>query len=77
MNKKIGKVTWFNDAKGFGFIRCEDTDADIFLHYSQIMTDGFKTVSEGAKVEFDMVNSPKGATAYNVVQLEAGIQVNE
>ena len=78
MNKRItGTVKWFNDAKGFGFIESDSVEGDIFLHYSQIITDGFKTVTEGAIVEFDLENHPKGKSAFNMVQLVAGIPLEE
>ena len=61
-----GKVKWFNDQKGFGFI--EQTDGkDLFVHYTAIQGDGFKTLSEGQEVEFDIVEGPKGLQAANVV----------
>jgi cold shock protein len=60
-----GKVKWFNDAKGFGFIEQENGD-DVFVHFSAIMADGFKTLAEGEAVTFDVVNGPKGLQAANV-----------
>lgn len=60
----IGKVKWFNDSKGFGFITSDDRD--YFVHYTEIKKDGFKTVAEGASVEFDVYESDKGAVAKNV-----------
>jgi len=62
-----GTVKWFNDAKGFGFIAQED-GADIFVHHSAIQATGFKTLTEGATVTFDIVDGPKGLAAANVVQ---------
>ena len=60
-----GKVKWFNDAKGYGFI--ETTEGkDIFVHYSAIQKDGFKTLSEGQEVTFDIVDGAKGPQAANV-----------
>lgn len=62
----IGLVKWFNDSKGFGFIRTEGSDADIFVHYSAIQGDGFKTLAEGQRVEFELIDGPKGPQAQNV-----------
>ena len=62
-----GKVKWFNDAKGFGFI-LQDSGPDIFVHYSQINGDGFKTLEEGEAVEYDVVQGPKGLLAEQVVR---------
>jgi CspA family cold shock protein len=60
-----GKVKWFNEAKGFGFITCEDGQ-DAFVHYSEISMDGFKTLAEGDAVEFDIQPGPKGPKATQV-----------
>jgi CspA family cold shock protein len=65
-----GKVKWFNDAKGYGFI--ETTEGkDIFVHYSAIQKDGFKTLAEGQEVSFDIVEGAKGPQAANVTSLAA------
>jgi len=61
-----GKVKWFNDSKGFGFIEQESGD-DVFVHFSAIQGDGFKTLKEGQKVNFDVVKGPKGPQAANVM----------
>jgi len=61
-------VKWFNDAKGYGFISRTD-GPDVFVHYSAIQGDGFRTLSEGQQVEFDVVDGPKGKQAANVVRL--------
>ena len=66
MNK--GTVKWFNASKGFGFIEQEDGE-DIFVHYSAIQTDGYKSLDEGASVSFEIVEGQKGPAAANVVQL--------
>ena len=60
-----GTVKWFNDAKGFGFITAED-GRDLFVHYSAIQGAGFRSLAEGAAVEFDIVDGPKGPQAANV-----------
>ncbi len=65
---KEGTVKWFNASKGFGFIEQDDGD-DVFVHYSAIKTDGFKTLDEGARVQFEVVDGPKGPAADDVVQL--------
>lgn len=61
-----GNVKWFNDAKGFGFITTENGE-DVFVHFSAIQGNGFRTLAEGAAVEFDVVTGPKGLQAANVV----------
>ncbi len=61
-----GTVKWFNDAKGFGFITREDGEEDCFVHHSAIQATGFKSLSEGQKVEFDVVQGQKGPAAENV-----------
>jgi CspA family cold shock protein len=63
-----GNVKWFNDAKGFGFITSEKGE-DVFVHFSAIQGSGFRTLPEGAAVEFDVVNGPKGLQASNVTTL--------
>jgi CspA family cold shock protein len=64
-----GKVKWFNDSKGFGFITREDGEKDCFVHHSAIQATGFKTLAEGDRVEFDVVQGEKGPAAQNVVKL--------
>ena len=62
----FGTVKWFNDAKGFGFIAPEDGSADVFVHFSAIAAKGFRSLQEGQRVSFDLVQGPKGAQASNV-----------
>ena len=66
--RTIGTVKWFNDAKGFGFITPEGGSKDCFVHYSAIQGSGFKTLVEGDRVEFDMVQGAKGPSAENVAK---------
>jgi CspA family cold shock protein len=68
-----GSVKWFNDSKGYGFIQAEDTDRDIFVHYSAIQGDGFKTLAEGQKVNFELIDGPKGPQAANVMKAAAAV----
>jgi CspA family cold shock protein len=63
-----GTVKWFNDAKGYGFIQQQDGGPDVFVHHSAIQADGFKSLKEGAKVTFNVVDGPKGPAADKVVQ---------
>ncbi len=68
-----GQVKWFNDSKGYGFIQTDGTERDVFVHYSAIQGDGFKTLAEGQKVDFDLIEGPKGPQASNV---EKALQSN-
>ncbi len=61
-----GLVKWFNDAKGYGFIQQDGDTRDIFVHYTAIQGDGFKSLAEGQRVEFELVEGPKGPQASNV-----------
>jgi CspA family cold shock protein len=64
----VGTVKWFNDAKGFGFIR-QENGPDVFVHYSQIVGDGFRTLEEGQAVEFEIKEGPKGLLAERVTKV--------
>jgi len=67
--RSTGTVKWFNDSKGFGFITPEGGSKDCFVHHSAIQGSGFKTLTEGERVEFDIVQGQKGPAAENVVRL--------
>ena len=81
----IGKVKWFNNAKGYGFILPESGNGDLFVHYSSIQMEGYKTLKAGQEVEFDTVAGPKGQHAVNIrrlsvdedTELEAPLQTSE
>jgi CspA family cold shock protein len=68
MARSTGTVKWFNDAKGFGFITPEGGEKDCFVHHSAIHMDGFRTLAEGDRVEFDIVQGAKGPAAENVTK---------
>lgn len=67
--KEQGKVKWFNSSKGYGFIE-RDEGSDVFVHYSAIQSEGYKTLDEGQAVEFETVAGPKGDQASNVIALD-------
>ena len=67
--RTTGTVKWFNDEKGFGFITRDDGQKDVFCHHSAIKAEGFRSLAEGDKVEFDVVAGQKGPAAENVVTL--------
>lgn len=62
----IGTVKWFNDAKGFGFIEPEGGGPDVFAHFSAVQMDGFRTLKQGSRVSYDLVQGPKGNLAQNI-----------
>jgi CspA family cold shock protein len=66
--KHTGKVKWFNENKGYGFILQDNGGRDIFVHYSEIQEDGYRTLAEGETVEFELMESPKGPQAKTVVR---------
>jgi CspA family cold shock protein len=66
INMKTGVVKWFNGNKGFGFISPDDGGEDLFAHYSEIRMNGFKTLVDGQKVQFDVMQGPKGQQAANI-----------
>ena len=69
MSKKKGTVKWFNDSKGYGFITPEDGGKDLFVHYSSIQGDGYKSLTEGQLVEFAVIQGPKGEQATDVTRV--------
>ena len=70
MTLKTGTVKWFNDAKGFGFISPDDKGADLFVHHTAISMNGFRSLQEGQRVQFEAVKGPKGMQADKVVLAE-------
>jgi CspA family cold shock protein len=71
----FGRVKWFNDAKGFGFIEPEGGGGDVFAHFSAIVMDGFRTLKQGSRVSFDLVQGPKGAQAQNIQPAAEGANI--
>ena len=62
----VGTVKWFNDAKGFGFIQPDGGGADVFAHFSAVQMDGFRTLKQGSRVSYELVQGPKGDMAQNI-----------
>ena len=67
-----GTVKWFNDAKGFGFIQPAGGGEDVFAHFSAIQMDGFRTLKQGSRVRYELVEGPKGKLAHNIAALPQG-----
>ncbi len=70
MPRVTGTVKWFNEAKGYGFITPENGTKDCFVHHTAIKAEGFRSLSEGERVEFDIVEGPKGPAAENVTKIK-------
>jgi len=70
MSVQTGTVKWFNDAKGFGFIEPEGGGMDVFAHFSAIQMEGFKTLKQGGKVTYELVQGPKGQLAQGIVAVD-------
>ena len=70
MSRTTGTVKWFNDAKGYGFITPENGSKDCFVHHTAIKADGFRSLAEGERVEFDIVEGAKGPAAENVTKVK-------
>lgn len=73
--KQTGTVKWFNDAKGFGFIEPDTGGPDVFAHFSAIEMEGFRTLKQGGKVQFEMVQGPKGQLAQGIQPVAADNRV--
>lgn len=67
----VGKVKWFNDAKGFGFIEPDGGGPDVFAHFSAVQMEGFRTLKQGGQVSYDLVQGPKGNLAQNIRALDS------
>jgi CspA family cold shock protein len=71
-----GKVKWFNNAKGYGFVVAEGKDEDLFAHYSAIQMDGYRTLKAGQPVKFDIIQGPKGLHAINIQSAEQAVDAS-
>jgi CspA family cold shock protein len=71
LNMAVGKVKWFNDAKGFGFIEPDGGGPDVFAHFSAVQMEGFRTLKQGGQVSYDLVQGPKGNLAQNIRALDS------
>lgn len=71
-----GKVKWFNNAKGYGFVVAEGKDEDLFAHYSAIQMDGYRTLKAGQPVKFDIIQGPKGLHAINIQSAEQALDAS-
>jgi CspA family cold shock protein len=67
----VGTVKWFNDAKGFGFIAPEGGGSDVFAHFSAVQMEGFRTLKQGSRVSYEVVQGPKGDLAQNIMPIAA------
>ncbi|MEH6499118.1 MAG: cold shock domain-containing protein CspD [Pseudoalteromonas distincta] len=72
-----GKVKWFNNAKGYGFVVAEGRDEDLFAHYSAIQMDGYRTLKAGQPVKFDIIQGPKGLHAVNIQSAEQAVDTSQ
>ncbi|MDE2081710.1 MAG: cold shock domain-containing protein [Burkholderiales bacterium] len=73
----LGTVKWFNDAKGFGFIEPEGGGPDVFAHFSAVKMEGFRTLKQGARVSYELVQGPKGNLAQNIEPVDAPVPVTQ
>jgi CspA family cold shock protein len=73
----MGTVQWFSRVKGFGFVRPDDQQEDVFIHYSAIRGDGYRNLSEGQRVEFTVEDTPKGPQAVDVIGLDTGDEAGQ
>jgi cold shock protein len=69
--RMMGRVKWFSNEKGYGFIDMGDDDEDVFVHYTAILGDGYRTLRQGERVQFDLYDGERGPQARNVIRLDA------
>ncbi|MEU8990432.1 cold shock domain-containing protein [Streptomyces sp. NPDC048558] len=74
--RKSGRVKWFNNAKGYGFVTEEGKDDELFTHYSQLRMDGYKTLKKGQRVTSEILQAPKGPHAINIQPVEVSVEVS-